>query len=1426
MKLKFEEEKELGEKIHGYYTPHIYAFETHTVPNYLKVGDTYRPVYIRMGEWRQILHDNEIKRLYEEEAKVNDDVFFRDYAVHKYLIDTAGMHRLTKEDVQDPSNNITQKYFSKEFFRITESKDVEAAIKNIEEGIKDIKKSYGNSEGRYGYYTFSKDGKPTGVDESFSRDEKPKPLRGNQEAAIERFKEEVLDGNGNVKEGKRKLLMYAVMRFGKTFTSLCCAKEMKARLVVVLSGKKDVGLEWKEETESEYRLGSHNDGEKEYIFLSGDNLREDEEPGKNILEEKLKTHNVVLFLTLQDLAGDSVKEKHRNLFKTDVDLLIVDETHFAARSPKLGRVLLEDGSTMDEKNLKKDEKKFFNLSEGLDDDSDLEDGNITVLNDSIEKNLAHAKVTLHLSGTPYRILMSSEFKDEDIIARVQYSDIYNAMQKWYQDNAEKKERPTEAQQGEEWQKEEWENPYFGFPQMIRFAYVPNTAAKEKIKELKKDGAHASLSKLFDAKRSGFVHENEVLDLLLAIDGGKEDDNVFPFLDYDKIKEGRMCRHMVMVLPLCASCDAMKRLLKNHEKEFKHLGSYKIINISSSNKRRPSIGEVKSDIKEADENGEKTISLTVYRMLTGCTVPEWDTMIFLRDSQSPQEYDQATFRIQSPHIRVLKGKDENGSETVIKENLKPQTLLVDFLPERMFRLEEQRAFVSSVLKGDDQGINREEYLEPNLSTSPLIYFDPEKGMSLCEPGKILDEISNYSKEKSIADLANTISIDYKLLRDNENFRKYIEQLPAAGGKNGITINAHLGDEGEQPPEVILPPDPNPDEKSKSKSESKSTSTKEKKDDNSIEKRNATYYILILIYSFLTKSSVANLGDVLTSLKEEGEYFDENKRIAKHIGLDVPLLEIFSKEVSPYIKRQLNERIREVHQLLNDNTLSEIEKATRAMKKFGRMSESEIVTPEKVADEMVAVLPKDAKNGKILDIASKQGEFAIALVDKFGDEVKDKIYAISTSPLAYEFTRKVFEIIGIPIKQIFSEFTSYDLLPSKETKDKKKKEQTRDQELINKLKKMKFKTIIGNPPYMEPSDVNKRQNPIYHYFYDTAEELSDMYVLISPGRFLVHAGLSNKQKEITDKMLNDEHVKIAHYYNNSKEVFPNNVDIKGGVAIILRDISKKYKPIGFFSVYPELETIRHKVITHKTFIKDGFPKIMSSQGLYKFTDKLFEDFPYASRLQGRGTGSKIASNNFNKLTEAFSETEPADKSGYLKILGLVKGKQIDEKDLTHKHKQSNNRRVVKWIASKYVQETDSLNFYKVFITAANGTGDLGEELSTPLIGEPKMGHTDTFLSIGKFNTKDEAEACLKYIKTKFVRAMWGLLKVTQNGPKYTWANVPLQDFTSKSDINWSKSVEEIDQKLYKKYKLTEDEIAFIERMIKPMSDKNEEEATTVN
>ncbi len=345
----------------------------------------------------------------------------------------------------------------------------------------------------------------------------------------------------------------------------------------------------------------------------------------------------------------------------------------------------------------------------------------------------------------------------------------------------------------------------------------------------------------------------------------------------------------------------------------------------------------------------------------------------------------------------------------------------------------------------------------------------------------------------------------------------------------------------------------------------------------------------------------------------------------------------------------------------------------------------------------------------------------------------------------------------------------------------------------INNMKFKAIVGNPPYQIEGE-STRKTPIYNLFYDTAFELSSLVTFITPGRFLFKAGQT--PMEWMEKMLSDTHFKVVDYFQKSSDVFPT-VDIKGGVAIGLRNANKEFGAIGFFSDYPELKSIMAKVFTNPSFQFGQFASLVSSQGIYRFSEKALSEFPRIYEVQGKGTASKITSNAFENLTEIFVNTEKECKGEGVQIIGRIKGS-----------------RETKWVNASYLQPCEYLNYYNVLVPEANGTGAIGEVLSTPVIGVPVIGHTDTFLSIGKFADAQEASACLNYVKTKFARCLLGTLKATQHNPRDTWANVPLQNFTAISDIDWNQSIADIDKQLYRKYKLDEDEIEFIEKMIKPM------------
>ena len=339
-------------------------------------------------------------------------------------------------------------------------------------------------------------------------------------------------------------------------------------------------------------------------------------------------------------------------------------------------------------------------------------------------------------------------------------------------------------------------------------------------------------------------------------------------------------------------------------------------------------------------------------------------------------------------------------------------------------------------------------------------------------------------------------------------------------------------------------------------------------------------------------------------------------------------------------------------------------------------------------------------------------------------------------------------------------------------------------------MKFDFCIGNPPYQElKEDGNKEfAPPIYDKFLDAAYSVADTVEMIHPARFLFNAG--STPKAWNEKMLNDPHIKVLGYHEDSTQVF-SNTDIKGGIAITYRDKSENFGKIGTFLAYPEMGSVLEKIYEKS---KGNLSEIVYTQNRFNLNE-VYSDYPNLKKVIGSDGKDKRFRNNIFEKIPLFHEEKIKDG---IPVLGVVK-----------------NRRVLRFIPRKYVDlNHENLSRWKAIIPRANGSGVFGETLAPSVIGAPNMGYTQTFIGLGSFDTKEEAEAVVKYLKTKFSRAMLGILKVTQDNDREAWRKVPLQDFTPYSDIDWSKSIKEIDQQLYKKYGLTDEEINFIETHVKEM------------
>ena len=502
----------------------------------------------------------------------------------------------------------------------------------------------------------------------------------------------------------------------------------------------------------------------------------------------------------------------------------------------------------------------------------------------------------------------------------------------------------------------------------------------------------------------------------------------------------------------------------------------------------------------------------------------------------------------------------------------------------------------------------------------------------------------------------------------------------------------------------------------------------------------------------------------------------------------------------------------------------------------ISRYDAATGEPIAiNERMGILDRKLRmvNGRQLNDKEWLQQVRLAFESTYGYEWQGDSLLLARENMLYTFIDYYKARYGstpeISLLQDFAEIISWNLwqmdglsyrIPQEKTKEQPKIElsffdeasaeapappciimdwQKRKSIKVNDIKKrktknrdiMKFDVIIGNPPYQEETASDStRKPPIFNFFMDEAYKCADKVQLITPARFLFNAGYTSSQWNI--KMLNDPHLKVQLYESISGKIFQNTL-IEGGIVITYHDNNENFGAIETFVKFGELNTILRKVRAKSDHFLN---EIISSPLSYQLTPLVNKDYPNLL--------PRLRSSAFSTHAELFFSEVPKDGNKYVGMMGL-----------------SNSERTIKYIRKDYIKDSsETLDKWNVLVSKANGaSGTLGEEaarmISRPSVIGKGVGYTQTFIAIGKFETEAEARNAEKYVLSKFSRAMLGILKITQDCPGPKWAYVPLQDFTSSSDIDWSKSIAEIDEQLFDKYGLDETERNFIRTKVKEMA-----------
>lgn len=1148
----------------------------------------------------------------------------------------------------------------------------------------------------------------------------------------------------------KEVLWNAKMRFGKTITALTLIKEMPELKRVLIFSHRPVV------NQSWYK-------DFQCVFCDNNQyLYGSKTLGESFssLESQFYKQNkkYFYFASIQDLRGSEVVggnfDKNNEIFSTDWDLIIIDEAHEGTQTD-LGKAV--------KKELKRSKTKF-----------------------------------LHLSGTPFNI--QDEFADEDT-----YTWDYVMEQR---------------------AKAQWDlthpgdhNPYAGLPRMNIYTYdlgrLMNEFADEDIA--------FNFREFFRTTEDGeFVHKQHVEDFLNLLTKTREGDDVYPFAN----KRYRdIFRHTLWMVPGVKAAKALAAMLRNHPV----FGLFKIVNVAGDGDEEEPNEEALRKVNNAigpDPDMTCTITLSCGRLTTGVSVKPWTGVLMLSGSHNTaaSAYMQTIFRVQTP--------------ATINGRVKEDCYVFDFAPDRTLKVLAETAKIST--KAGKQTTSDRQQLGEFLNFCPIIAVDGSK-MKRFNTEQMLQQLKRVYVERVVQhgfedgylynnyELMRLSDVD---IREFDELKGIIGKTKAMGKTNDIIVNNQgLTDEEYAEQEQLEKKNKRqrtPEEQARLEELKKKRKVKE--DAISI-LRGISIRMPLLIYGAdITDEDKELTIDNFTSLVDSRSWEEFMPK-----GVTMQRFNAFKKYYDPDVFTAAAKRIRQMARAADRLPIEErIERIADIFATFRNPDKETVLTPWPVVNMHLSDTlggytfydkqfkttieePRFVDRGAVtadvfspdthlLEINSKSGLYPLylaynvyrsllrneltspenlaehqALWDK---AVADNIFVICKTLMAKSITRRT--LLG------FRNGKTNMLAPD----DLINKIKNQPELFVKKVhdlvgKNVKINAIVGNPPYQEVNEgKGNGANPLYHLFIDLGRQLSPRGTMIHPARFLFKAGKTPKDWD--EKILSDPHFKVVDYWVKSIDVF-NNVDVKGGIATTMWDENIKCGPIGFFSPYPEIKSILKKVQSNS---QESLADIVYPRDLYKLTEQFYKENPWAEGRQSQGHRFDIGSSIFEVFPEVFLDENPRN-AGYIGIYGL-----------------EGRERVTKWVKRNYIKLPNNIDKYKVFVPKSNGTGAIGEVLSTPVIGVPVIGHTLTFLSIGSFDKAPYAEACLKYIKTRFARLLLGTLKVTQDNPKDTWANVPMQDFSENSDIDWSKSVAEIDQQLYAKYKLSDKEIAFIESMIKPM------------
>ncbi len=1182
-----------------------------------------------------------------------------------------------------------------------------------------------------------------------------------------------------------KMLWNAKMRFGKTVSALEVIRQCKFNKTIIITHRPVVDKGWEEDFNKIFY------NEKNFIYGS----KKDSSLKELIVSKK----KFVYFASIQDLRNSKtvggIYDKNDDVFDTEWDLVIVDEAH---------------------------------------------EGTTTALGDEVIKRLvksnsSHNTKFLALSGTPFNII--DEYNDEKCVYTWDYIMEQDSKEKWSNNHF-----------GDS-------NPYEELPKMHIYTYNLGELLKTKYVEDKafnfKEFFRTWTGNIKidlkpmpkNANIGDFVHENDIISFLNLITK-KDSQNNYPFAT-EKYRD--LFRHTLWMVPGVKEAKALSELMKSHPV----FGStaFNIVNVAgdgdSEEENKDALNLVKTAIKEAGTEGY-TITLSCGKLTTGVTIREWTAVMMLAGaySTSASTYLQTIFRVQSPC-------NMNGK-------IKTDCYVFDFAPDRALKVIAESVNISTK-PGRINSEEKQKILGAFLNYCPVISLEGTK-MKKLSTSRLLQRVKRVYAEKAIKNGFDDDSLySDELLKlqnvDVEKFKglqKILEQTKSLGKTKQIDINKQgLTDEEYEELERL---------EKKQKKNKKELTPEEKEDlerrkeilkNKAIAKsilRSISIRIPLLIYganiAFNEDITIENLTELVDDVswqefmpkgvtkdlfKEFIKYYDKEVFIVAGLKIrdivksadDLPILERI-KEITKlfsYFKNPDKETVLTPWRVVNMH----MSDCLGGYDFFDEEHLEEISEPRLVNRGQVTKDIFDKKDTHILEVNSKTGLYPLymtysiyryklkrlkAVKNEISTEdennlwietIRNNIFVICKTKMAKYITNRTllgYKQIDSNSKIGINAHCFDDLLKS--MTDKPESFIKRIQRVSFWLNEgngiMKFDAIVGNPPYMIMDGGAKASaKPIYNYFIESSKKVEPRYMsFIIPTRWYTGGkGLDDFRKS----MLNDKHMELIHDYLTPEYIF-SNTNIRGGVCYFLwnKDYNNEVDLIRVVTHQNEkiISDIKRKFKIKEVdiFIRDAhaiaiLDRILKEKNIDFMTNYISSRKPFG--IDGNFTESESFLSDKNELANI-------ECYGKAKSIGYIK------KDDVKNHK-------------------DWISVWKVYMPYVNNIGtELNDDNQNTFIGEPNSVCTETFLVAGaELNlNKYECIALSKYLRSKFARFLHSLAKTSHHATAKTYQFVPLQDFSDKSDIDWSKSIAEIDQQLYVKYKFSKDEIDYVESKIKPMAE----------